>query len=178
MDVARRLIDAGHSRLTIIGGRPDTSTHRERYAGFQDELRSHGLELVGEEIGGNTYDGGYQAALRLMRGPIRPDAMFCIADVMALGALDAIRFELGLKVPEDVSVVGFDDIPLASWPAYNLTTFRQPVRAMVSQTLSLLFDPDDFPPMAIQVPGRLMVRGSARLAEPAAGDSSATSATT
>jgi DNA-binding LacI/PurR family transcriptional regulator len=85
---------------------------------------------------------------------------------MALGALDAVRSKLGMKVPDDISIVGFDDIPPASWPAYNLTTVRQPIRAMVSRTLSLLFDPDNFPPMAVQVPGQLMVRGSARLSPP------------
>lgn len=163
MEVAALLVRAGHKRLALIGGRPDTSTHRERYAGFQDELRRHGLEIIGEQFGENTYDGGYQAALKLLSGPTPPDAIFCIADVMALGALDAARSGLGLKVPRDVSIVGFDDIPSAAWPAYDLTTFRQPIEAMVGRSLSLLFDPEDFPPVAIRIPGELIIRGSANI---------------
>jgi DNA-binding LacI/PurR family transcriptional regulator len=163
VDVASRLIQAGHKKLATIGGHPDTSTHRERFSSFQEEVRRHGRELVGEEFGGNTYGGGYQAAMRLLSGKVRPDAIFCIADVMAFGALDAARFGLGLQVPRDVSIVGFDDIPASAWPAYNLTTVRQPIEAMVSRSLSLLFEPEDFPPMAVRVPGELVIRGSARL---------------
>ena len=56
-----------------------------------------------------------------------PDAVFVCNDHMAFAVMDVIRFELGMRVPEDVSVVGFDDVPSAAWPAYNLTTFRQRV---------------------------------------------------
>ncbi|MBZ9738742.1 LacI family DNA-binding transcriptional regulator [Mesorhizobium sp. CO1-1-4] len=163
MEVAALLVAAGHRRIALIGGRPDTSTHRERCAGFQDELRRHGLEIIGEKFGENTYGGGYRAAIDLLSGPTPPDAIFCIADVMALGALDAARFGLGLKVPRDVSIVGFDDIPSAAWPAYDLTTFRQPIEAMVGRSLSLLFDPADFPPAAIRIPGELIIRGSTNI---------------
>jgi DNA-binding LacI/PurR family transcriptional regulator len=165
--VADLLVQAGHRKMAIIGGRPDTSTHRERFSGFQDELRRHGLELVGDAFGENTYDGGYQAAMRMLSGPDRPDALFCIADVMALGALDAARYGLGLEVPRDISIVGFDDIPSAAWPAYNLTTVRQPIDAMVGLSLSLLLDPGNFPPAALRVPGELIIRGSATIAPPA-----------
>lgn len=163
IEVAALLVAAGHRRIALIGGRPDTSTHRERSAGFQDELRRHGLQILGEQFGENTYGGGYRAAINLLSGPSPPDAIFCIADVMALGALDAARFGLGLKVPRDVSIVGFDDIPSAAWPAYDLTTFRQPIEAMVGRSLSLLFDPADFPPAAIRIPGELIIRGSTNI---------------
>lgn len=165
IEVASLLIRAGHRSMAVIGGHPDTSTHRERFAGFQSELRRNGLELVGEEFGENTYEGGYQAAMRLLSGPNRPDAIFCIADVMALGALDAARSGLGLQIPRDVSIVGFDDIPSAAWPAYDLTTVRQPIEAMVARTLSILFDPEDFPPVALRIPGELVIRGSCKVAE-------------
>jgi DNA-binding LacI/PurR family transcriptional regulator len=58
--------------------------------------------------------------------------------------------------------VGFDDIPAASWPTYNLTTIQQPVEAMVARATALLIENEDFPPMAVQIPGRLILRGSAR----------------
>lgn len=163
-EVASLLLGTGHKRLALIGGRADTSTHRERQAGFEEQLHHQGHALAGLEFGGNTYEGGYQAALRLLTGPNPPDAIFCIADVMALGALDAARFELGLSVPRDVSIVGFDDIPSAAWPSYELTTVRQPAEAMVARSLSLLFDPGDYPPVALRVPGELVVRRSVRVA--------------
>ncbi|MEP7457327.1 LacI family DNA-binding transcriptional regulator [Phyllobacterium sp. SB3] len=162
IEVASFLVREGHRRMALIGGRPDTSTHRERHQGFQSELNRHGLDIVDEEYGGNTYEGGYQAALRLFSKDIPPDAIFCISDVMALGALDALRYELKLRVPEDVSIVGFDDIPAASWPSYNLTTVRQPVEAMVGRSLAILFDPEDYPPVSIKVPGELIIRGSVK----------------
>lgn len=163
VEVASLLVEAGHRSAAIIGGHPDTSTHRERYAGFQGELRRRGLDLVGEEFGENTYEGGYQAAMRLLSRANRPDSIFCVADVMAFGALDAARSGLGLAVPRDVSIVGFDDVPSAAWPAYDLTTVRQPIEAMVARTLSLLLDPEDFPPMALRIPGELVIRGTCKV---------------
>lgn len=163
VEIGELLARNGHRRVAFIGGRADTSTHRERRAGFVEGLRRHGLELAGEELGENTYEGGYRAALRLLTGGTPPDAIFCIADVMAFGALDAARSRLGLSVPEDVSIIGFDDVPSAAWPAYGLTTVRQPTEAMVGKALSLLLDPEDSPPVALRIPGELIVRSSVRL---------------
>ncbi len=85
---------------------------------------------------------------------------------MALGALDALRIQLGLRVPDDVSLVGFDDIAAAAWPTYDLTTFRQPIDRMVEETLRLLAERIANPnrePATVLVPGRLIPRASARL---------------
>lgn len=164
--VARVLIEAGHKRFAIIGGKPDTSTHIERSGGFQRELRRAGLKLKAEIFGGNTYEGGFRAAKTLLEAKTRPDAIFCISDVMALGALDAARRTLGLDVPGDVSIIGFDDIPSAAWPSYDLTTVRQPVEAMVSQTFSILSEDVGYgcsAPVAVRIPGEFIIRGSARL---------------
>lgn len=162
IEVASLLAESGHRSVAIIGGHPDTSTHRERYAGFRGELRRRGLSLTGEEFGQNSYNGGYKAAMLLLSRSKRPDAIFCIADVMAFGALDAARSGLGLAVPSDVSIIGFDDVPSAAWPGYNLTTVRQPIEAMVARTLSLLLDPEDFPPTALRIPGELVIRGTCK----------------
>lgn len=163
--VARLLIKAGHKRFAIIGGKPETSTHIERSRGFQRELRRAGLSLHAEEFGCNTYEGGFRSAKTLLQNKTRPDAIFCISDVMAMGALDAARSELGLSVPDDVSIVGFDDIPSAGWPSYALTTVRQPIEAMVSETLSILSEDAGYSPavpVAVRVPGELIVRRSAK----------------
>jgi DNA-binding LacI/PurR family transcriptional regulator len=163
--VARLLLEAGHRRFGLIGGLASTSTHIERKKAFAKEIRRHGIEALREEPGANTYEGGYHAARQLLSGKNRPDALFCISDIMALGALDAARRELSLSVPGDVSIVGFDDITAASWPSYDLTTVRQPVDAMVSETIAILLNQMDRPaePVSVRVPGQLIVRSSARL---------------
>ena len=88
-------------------------------------------------------------------------------DRLEAGALtlDDLRFELGLSVPGDVSVVGYDDVPLASWPAYDLTTIRQPVRRMVDATVDALIAQieGDGSPRKVQIDGPLIIRGSARV---------------
>ena len=71
-------------------------------------------------------------------GPTRPDAAFCVTDLLACGFMDAARFEFGLAVPADLCVVGFDDIEQAGWASYNLTTFRQPIDAIADHIMTLV----------------------------------------
>ncbi len=165
--VAQRLLAAGHKRFGLIGGVATTSTHIERKKAFAKELRKAGITDLPEESGGNTYEGGFVAAKKLLSMPKRPDALFCISDIMALGALDAARRELSLSVPGDVSIIGFDDIAAAAWPSYDLTTVRQPVETMASEAITILLDQisrDDAEPVSVRVPGELIVRSSARIA--------------
>jgi DNA-binding LacI/PurR family transcriptional regulator len=164
--VARRLVQAGHRRFGLIGGVAGTSTHQERRQAFVHELAKAGIKEVSEESGGNNYEGGFRAAKKLIARPKRPDALFCISDIMALGAIDAARRECGLHVPNDISIVGFDDIAAAAWPSYDLTTVRQPVEAMTAQTITILFDrmvKTKSDPVTVRVPGELIVRTSAKL---------------
>ena len=167
-NVARLLCRAGHRRFGIVGGLADTSTHAERRRAFARELQRNGIPEPVETSGANTYGGGFAAARRMLSTPDRPTALFCISDIMALGALDAARRELSLSVPEDVSIVGFDDIPAAAWPSYDLTTVQQPVDVMVDEAIAVLLRQIEDPsvqPSAVRVRGRLIVRASARLAE-------------
>jgi DNA-binding LacI/PurR family transcriptional regulator len=95
-----------------------------------------------------------------------PDAIFCANDITALGALDAAR-ELRVNVPDDLSIIGFDDIPAASWIAYNLTTVRQPINTMIDLSIQLLLEriaSPDTDPVITFVPGKWVQRGSARVA--------------
>lgn len=164
--VADTLVKAGHRRFGLIGGVATTSTHIERKRAFLEELRRHGIDELREEEGGNTYEGGYRAARKLLSARDRPDALFCISDIMAIGALDAARCDLSLSVPGDVSIVGFDDIAAAAWPSYDLTTIRQPVDAMASESISILLDQRDrreTEPVSLRIPGELIIRSSARL---------------
>lgn len=164
--VARALAAAGQRRLGYIAGQPDTSTNLDRLQGFAEACAELGLPApLVEEAGSYTYEAGYAAAKRLLLRE-RPEALFCANDILALGALDAARRELGLQVPDQLSVVGFDDISMASWPSYSLTTIRQPVPVMIDRTMeqaaALLRDPET-PARLSLVPGILVRRASARL---------------
>ena len=159
--VADLLLDAGHQRLAFLSGIASTATNAMRQEGFIGRLRERDIRHVGQEAGGFTYESGFEAAQRLLGLEPRPDAIFCAADIMALGAIDAVR-GAGLKVPDDVSIVGFDDIPAASWPAYDLTTVRQPVKQMVDTAVSLITAPHSPIGQTHLLPGELLVRGSTR----------------
>ena len=165
--VANLLLDAGHKRLAYIAGKENTSTNVDREKGFTDRLQERGLTNWLRDCGSYTYEGGREAARRLLQREDRPEAIFCADDIMALAAIDVARFELEMKVPEDVSVIGFDDIPAASWPSYSLTTVRQPVHRMIEATLDLLMERLESPetgPVLRLVPGALVERSSARIA--------------
>jgi DNA-binding LacI/PurR family transcriptional regulator len=138
--VADRLLDGGHARIAYITGEIGSSTNRDRQEGFTDRLRERGYELVLRETGDYYYESGWLAARRLLQTDDPPDAIFCANDLMAMGALDVARAELGIKVPDELSIVGFDDIPMAAWPAYSLTTIRQPIKPMVDASIEVLMD--------------------------------------
>ena len=114
-------------------------------------------------MGNFTFEGGLRAAEELLALKERPDAIFAANDIMALGVLDGLRRVGGLRVPEDIWVVGFDDIAAAAWPSFGLTTFRQPINRMVAETLRILDSADDgapVPPSTVLGPGRLIERNS------------------
>jgi DNA-binding LacI/PurR family transcriptional regulator len=162
--VADALLDAGHKRLAYITGREDTSTNVDRQQGFLERLSERGASCR-VETGNFTYQGGFEAALRLLGCEDRPDAIFCANDITALGALDAAR-KLGIQVPDQLSVIGFDDIPMAQWAAYDLTTVRQPVEAMIEASVELLLERVNNANLGSVLkflPGTLVKRGSARL---------------
>ncbi len=159
------LVEAGHRRIAFVAGRPDTSTSEEREAGLLEALAAHGQALHTRREGHYTYQGGFAAARELLATGQPPDAVFAANDVMALGIIDAVR-QAGLRVPGDVSVVGFDDIQAASWPAYDLTTIAQPVDAMIERALDLLLERMGDPALPgedVYIHGQLRRRGSARL---------------
>lgn len=143
--VAQRFLATGRHRIAVIGGRRDTSTHLERMRGFEDELARAGLRPEVCVAGNYDYATSFQVAGDLMRRQPRPDAIFCLNDIMALAALDAAR-HLGVAIPGDIAIIGFDDIAMAGWQAYRLTTVRQPLAQMVGDTLDLIArlgdDPD------------------------------------
>jgi len=158
------LIDTGHSRIAYIAGPANTTTNLMRERGFTDQLHQRGYGDIIREQTAYNYEAGREAGRRLLSRTDRPDAVFCAADVIALGVMDTARYELGLHITNDLSVIGFDDIPAADWPVYDLTTIRQPVDDMISATLKLLTRPEE-EAQDIEVrllPVELIVRGSAK----------------
>ena len=166
--VAEFLIAAGHKKIGYIAGWEGASTQRDREKGFEEELSRNGLIIFSREVGNFNSDEARQAARKMFSAEKIPDAVFVANDDMAFAVMDVIRFELGLKIPEDVSVVGYDDVPVASWPAYNLTTVRQPANRMVAETVSILIDSIENKsnePRRIVIDGPLIIRGSSKISD-------------
>ncbi|WP_204115187.1 LacI family DNA-binding transcriptional regulator [Shimia biformata] len=165
--VAEFLVAGGHRKIGYIAGWEGASTQRDREAGFRQGLADAGLSLHAREVGDFRMDQAREAALRMFeKDP--PDAVFVANDHMALAVADCLRFELGLKLPEDVSLVGYDDVPAAAWPAYNLTSLRQPANRMVAETVEILLhkiDDAKAAPRRVEIEGPLILRGSARIPE-------------
>ncbi|WP_299787017.1 LacI family DNA-binding transcriptional regulator [uncultured Marivita sp.] len=135
---AEHLIALGRTRIGHIAGWEGASTQRDREAGLMEGLRAAGLGLFAREVGDFRLPRAKDAARRMFDTDQRPDAVLVANDYMAFGVMDVLRAELGLSVPEDVAVIGFDDVPSAAWPAYSLTTIKQDAEAMVSATVNAL----------------------------------------
>lgn len=171
---ARHLLETGRRRISLISGWQGASTSRDREFGFRAELQAQGVELVAEQVGHFDLERTREAAQQLMQpssGP-RPDAIFAVNDYMAIEAMSLIRHQLHLRIPQDVSVIGFDDIPLAAMPEFSLTTLRQPINQMVSNAVRLIMaaiaDDDESAEKLALVP-TLIQRESTQFAERSAG---------
>jgi len=154
-----------HKRFGCIKGEVTSSTSRDRSMGFITRLEEEGIGEVASEHAEFSYDSGYEAAKKMLAGPDRPDAIFCVSDLMALGTIDAAREEYQLRIPEDLSVVGFDDIPMANWSAYKLTTAAQPGAKMVESAVKLLLQSIESPSrdtVTLKVKTELVIRSSTR----------------
>lgn len=161
VEVAKYLDTLGHREIGVITGPMRYLSARERSGGFVDALRARGVELSPERIveGGYTFESGVACAERLLAQSPRPTAIFALNDEMAAGVCKA-AFKRGMKIPEDLSVVGFDDSPLASrlWP--SLTTVRLPIREigmLAAQMLQREEARNQLPP---QITPHLVVRES------------------
>ena len=163
--VAELLIAGGYQRIAYIAGWEGASTQRDREAGFTATLSDAGINLYARAVGDFRTDRARQATLSLFSSDEVPDAVFVANDHMAFSVLDTLRYELGLRVPEDVSVIGYDDVLAASWPSYDLTTVRQSADQMVDQTVEILMqqiNDGDITARRVQVDGPLVIRGSTR----------------
>ena len=166
--IAAFLLAGGHKRCAFVGGSPISTVGRTRGEAFAGFLSAHGAPPVAMVHGDYTFDGAARAVRELLNAPERPDAIFCASDYMAFAAVGVARREFGLRIPEDLSVVGFDDVPEAGETAYDLTTYSQPAAALVEEAIKIIDMMIEDPTrraLRREVRGRLVVRGSARVPE-------------
>jgi LacI family transcriptional regulator len=136
--VAELLLSLGHTRVGAVLGPQEASSARGREAGFRAALADAGIAPVGlVRPGSFTHDAGVAGFTALMAGPTPPTAVFCANDTVAIGALNT-ALRLGMAVPDDVTVVGFDDTEMAGWPAFALTTVAVPMPAMARRAAEVL----------------------------------------
>lgn len=135
---ADALLASRYRRAAYVTGRSSAFSEGERRAAFLDRMARGGRPVVRVVEGDYSHSGGMRAGLTLLSAADRPDAVFCGNDATAFGVIDAARRRLGLRVPEDVAVIGFDDVPMAAWPGYDLTTVRNPVDAIVAAVRDIL----------------------------------------
>jgi DNA-binding LacI/PurR family transcriptional regulator len=155
----------GARSFAFISGPATSHASGSRLKGFADRLRERGAGPVTTRRGDYRYEGGFAAAADLFAAAEPPDALFCANDLLAIGAIDALREGRGLRVPDHVMVVGFDDIPAASWASVDLTTFKQDAARMVDEALAIVTAAEAGNPLgtnAVVIPARLIDRGSTR----------------
>lgn len=157
------MLSGGARRLAVITGPSDLTTMVQRSQAIMERasaaLGADAVTMVEADL---SYEGGYAATLALMKDQ-KPDSIICLTDVMALGAMDAVRHELKLRVPEDVAIVGFDDIPASGYASYDLTTIRTPVTEIVDHLMDLI-KPEAAvaAPVSIEIPAEVVMRTSTR----------------
>jgi LacI family transcriptional regulator len=162
LSVAQLLADLGHARIGAIFGPRAASTASDREAGFRDGLAARELVLPPRYVEREEFDyeAGHAAFARLVLRTPSPTAVFCSNDVLALGAYNAAR-ALGVDVPSDVSIIGFDDIAMAAWEVFELTTVRADLSHLAQSAAGLLLrrmsSPDE-QPLRTEIPVELALR--------------------
>jgi DNA-binding LacI/PurR family transcriptional regulator len=165
-DAVAHLLSRGHTRIGLINSDERYLYARQRQQGYLDTLAAAGLPVQPQwvhTVQSLDYEAGTAATLRMMAGPDAPTAIFAVSDTLAIGVLSALR-QLKKRVPEDVAVIGFDDIAIAAQIDPGLTTIAQPMRELGETAARLLLQRLADP--AAQVPGvllnhNLVLRGSA-----------------
>jgi len=159
---AKLLLALGHRRIGVVSGPPELTTVAHRLAGFLDTLRAAGVEVPERAVVGGdfTRDGGYAGMLELAQRAPEVTAVFALNDPTAVGVMAALRDELGRRVPEEVSVVGFDDVPAALDVTPTLTTVRLPLEEMGERAMRLLLDAPGHAPRTVRIKAEVVARAS------------------
>ena len=161
---ARHLLELGHRRVAVIAGPEDMLMSRARLSGFRSALDAAGVPVPPEYVRAGDFhrESGLAEGLALLSLPEPPTAIFAESDLQALGVYEAAR-ELGIVIPDQLSVIGFDDLPLAAWVGPPLTTVRQPTTDMAEQATRLVLrlrGGGEQQQLRVDLATQLVVRGS------------------
>lgn len=163
--IADFLLAAGHTQFAYISGVENSSTNRDRLRGYRARLAEANIHHISIANGNYSREGAMQATRQLMGLAVKPDAIFVANDHMAVAVIDVLRYEFVIKIPEEISVVGYDSVGPACWPAYNITSVEQPVDKMAQAAVDILwqqFKEKTVKPTQKVISGDLIVRGSTR----------------
>lgn len=160
--IARHLLDQGYQRPAYLGGPLDSPTNNEREGAFMKVMAEAGLPAPPRVNGHFERAAVIEAARTMLRHDPQPDAIFCASDFIAIATMEVARFEFGLEIGRQIGIAGFDDIAEASWPSFDLTTYSQPVGAMIDKVMEVVTGVSASPTDQIIVEGALQVRGSTR----------------
>jgi len=160
---ARHLAGLGHRRIGILAGDPHVKNVQQRLAGFEQELKAHRITVSKRHViyGSQSFETGRDVQL-LMVGPDAPTAIFATNDIIALGAWHKLN-DMGLRIPDDVSLIGYDNIEMTQWTLPPLTTVEQDKRELGRQSVATLVKAirdRELVPATIHIPPRVVVRGS------------------
>ncbi len=164
--VAHYLARNGRRNIGFVSGKSSASTIHERELGFMQGMQDYAGSMLCQASTLSfdifTYENGYLAAQDLLARHPDIDTLFCSNDILAIGAMDGARFA-GRRIPDDLWVVGYDDIPMAGWDAIGLSTVRQPLQAMTELAVARLCQriaQPDLPPSTVKLPNKLIERRS------------------
>jgi len=135
---ARALVHGGYRSVGFLGGPSHATTTQDRLSGFQGQLASDGISPVQVVFAAEySHAAGMETAIGMIKAHSELDALFCADDLLAAGAFDAIRHNMKRAIPE-VGIIGFNDIQMAGWPSYNLTTIRSHVEQVIAHAIDML----------------------------------------
>ncbi|MBX4906735.1 MULTISPECIES: LacI family DNA-binding transcriptional regulator [Rhizobium] len=160
---ATAFYESGRRQLAVIGSNSGMPAIMERESAFVSAAKSLGASVVVARGDDSDYQGGVTAGRALLSKRMKPDAIFCANDLIAFGLMDVARLEARLRIPEDIAVIGFDDVPESSWLSYQLTTFRQDPVVMAQRAVDLMerrLENPDSPPAYERVIPELIIRQS------------------
>lgn len=140
---AKMLLSRGYTRIGFLGGPPHATTTIDRLCGFRAELDAHDLPIVTDFADSYSHAEGMRVTERFLVEYPDIEVLFCGDDIIATGAYDHIKHRLGRRVPEDIGILGFNDMSMAKWPAYDLTTIRQPFEQIVENAVSMICEQID-----------------------------------
>lgn len=161
---AAYLAGAGRTRIAAVFGTRNISTGPERESAFVGRLAEEGITIPERwtRRGPSSFETGYAAAQEILDAGDVPDTIYCNSDLIAFGAINAMR-KRGVRVPEDVWIMGVDGLPMSAWEVFDLTTVRQPIEQMAERSVELLVERihgSTAKPESVSLPTELIIRGS------------------